>query len=362
MQFGSLDGEGQFVFVLPSVEEPLSKELEEAEAARIREAEEERRRAEAEAERKRQEEAEQRRREEEAKKQQAEAERKRKEEAARRAAEEAEKRRREAVEKQKKAQLKRVGLIPVEGSQIDSASGLPMEVICEKDGAPMVLVPSGEFLIGSADDDPDAYKHEKPQRRVHLEAFYIDEYPVTNEQYAKFIKATGHEKPRYWEDSKWNGPKQPVVGVTWYEAVAYCDWSGKRFPTEAEWEKGARGVDGRRYPWGNDWDGSKVIWDKTSGGKTHPVERDYNTHRSPYGAVDMAGNTWEWAADWYGKEYYRNAQDRNPEGPSSGGGRVLRGGSWYNGNTTFFRAANRTIGQPDDRNSGVSFRCAKASK
>ena len=224
----------------------------------------------------------------------------------------------------------------------------------------MVLVPVGEFLMGSADDDPDAYKDEKPQRRVHLESFYIDKYPVTNEQYAKFIKATGHKNPKDWEDSKWYGPRHPVVGVSWKDAVAYCEWAGKRLPTEAEWEKTVCGLDGRIYPWGSKWEGSKVIWRKNSGGRTHPVDRTYNTHRSLHGAVDMAGNTWEWVADLYGRKYYRNAPDRNPEGPSSGTGRVVRGGSWLSDNPSWFRAAYRFRYRPAITLNFVGFRCAKA--
>ena len=125
-------------------------------------------------------------------------------------------------------------------------------------------------------------------------------------------------------------------------------------------EGGARGVDGRKYPWGNRWDPTKVIWSKNSGGKTHPVDRTYNTHRSPYGAVDMSGNVWEWVSDWHAKDYYRSAPERNPKGPASGSGRVVRGGSWFNSISTVFRAANRIGSRPDSRLSLMGFRCAKA--
>ena len=119
-------------------------------------------------------------------------------------------------------------------------------------------------------------------------------------------------------------------------------------------------MDGRKYPWGNQWDPSKVIWDKNSGDKTHPVDRTYNTHRSPYGAVDMSGNVWESVGDWFKADYYRTAPDRNPKGPASSSRRVLRGGSWSSDNTSNFRAANRNDWPPDNRGSWVSFRCAKA--
>jgi hypothetical protein len=165
-----------------------------------------------------------------------------------------------------------------------------------------------------------------------------------------------------WANSDFNGPKLPILGITWDEVVAYCDWSGKRLPTEAEWEKAARGVDGRKYPWGNQWDPSKVIRYGNSGGKTHPVDRTYDTHRSPFGAVDMLGNVWQWVQDWYRKDYYRNAPDRNPKGPASGTRRVVRGGSWVNGNPSGFRAATRHVSQPVNWYDGLGFRCAKAPK
>ena len=190
----------------------------------------------------------------------------------------------------------------------------------------MVLVPAGGFIRGSTPQQAETvyresekkyswfkkefFDAEDPQRRIHLDAFYIDKYPVTNGRFRRF----GRPEKDY--GSEFNGAGQPVVGVTWTQASDYCRSAGKRLPTEAEWEKSARGVDGRKYPWGNQWDGSKVIWYKNRGGKTHPVDRTYNTHRSPYGVVDMAGNTWEWVADWYGKNYYANAPDRNPKGPT----------------------------------------------
>ena len=215
----------------------------------------------------------------------------------------------------------------------------------------MVKVPGGGFTMGSNDN----YEREKPQRRVYLDAFYIDKYPVTNARFRRF------GRPDYDAGTKFNGARQPVVGVMWTQARDYCGSVGERLPTEAEWEKAARGVDGRKYSWGNDWaDGSKVIWRKNSGGKMHPVDRTYNTHRSPYGAVDMSGNVWEWVADWYKGDYYQNAPSRNPKGPASGTWRVVRGGSWYFINPTHFRTAARGRDHSVDRGNYLGFRCAKA--
>ena len=215
----------------------------------------------------------------------------------------------------------------------------------------MVMVPAGWFIMGSE----DGYSNEKPRRRVYLDKFFIDKYPVTNARFQRF----GRPKKDY--GSKFSGDRKPVVGVTWFQARDYCKSVGKRLPTEAEWEKAARGVDGRKYPWGGQWDPKKVIRHKNSGGKTHPVDRTYNTHRSPFGAVDMSGNVWNWVQDWYGKDYYRSAPARNPNGAASGTWRVVRGGSWLDYNApSSFRAANRGWDPPDGRFNFLGFRCAKA--
>ncbi len=213
-----------------------------------------------------------------------------------------------------------------------------------------VKVPPGWFIMGSEEFD-----NEKPQRRVYLDEFYIDKYPVTNAEFRRF------GKPEYDAGEKFNSDRQPVVGVTWYQAREYCRSVGRRLPTEAEWEKAARGVDGRTYPWGTgEWDPNRVIWGETSGGKSHPVDRTYNTHESPYGAVDMSGNVWQWVQDWFGADYYRNAPERNPRGPASGKYRVVRGGSWAGVNPSVFRAADRGWFHPDDAYFYLGFRCAKA--
>ncbi len=214
----------------------------------------------------------------------------------------------------------------------------------------MVKVPAGWFIMGSESGSDG----EKPRRRVYLDEFFIDKYPVTNARFRRF------GRPKKDFGSNFNGASQPVVGVTWTQGRDYCKSVGKRLPTEAEWEKAARGLDGRKYPWGNQWDSSKVIWDKNSGDKTHPADRTYNTHRSPYGAVDMSGNVWQWVGDWYAKDYYQNAPSRNPKGPASGSWRVVRGGSWYSINPTNFRAASRGRNLSGLRIGNVGFRCTKA--
>ena len=265
------------------------------------------------------------------------------------------------------------------GKRLAIGAGTPQQI-----GSGLVLVPAGWFIMGG-----NQYTNHKPQRRVYLDAFYIDKYPVTNVRFSRFVEATSHrtdaepgEGGLVWDRSKrkwekksaasWKAPtggdssyrnrlRHPVVQVSWEDARSYCRWAGKRLPTEAEWEKAARGVNGRKYPWGNDWaDGSKVIWGKNSGDETHPVDRTYNTHRSPYGAVDMSGNVWEWARDWFKADYYRSAPARNPKGAASGLWRVVRGGSWSVNNPTVFRAAFRFGDQPGSRNNVLGFRCAKA--
>ena len=247
----------------------------------------------------------------------------------------------------------------------------PPKTIAGADGAPMVLVPAGEFLMGSTESQTSEalsqcnrdynnlcmawqFDIEKPQRRVYLGGFYIDKYPVTN---ARF-RAAGMTPDKDY-GSKFNGSSQPVVGVTWRQARDYCAKVGKRLPSEAEWEKAARGTDGRKFPWGNDWDPDKAIWYMNSDYKPHPVDRSYNTHESPYGAVDMAGNVLEWVQDRYSKDYYRQAPGRNPKGPGSGIARVMRGGSAYNKFAGNLRAALRLWNYAVDKSYSLGFRCAK---
>ena len=187
----------------------------------------------------------------------------------------------------------------------------------------MVLIPAGNFQMGSNDGDDD---DEKPVHIVHIDAFYMDADEVTNAQYRKFMSATGHRKPSYyWNDSAYNQPNQPVVGVDWHDAVAYARWAGKRLPTEAEWEYAARGgLSGKKYPWGDLVGSSQANYNRNVG-KPVPVG---SFEPNGYGLYDMAGNVYEWCADWYDSQYYSNSPSRNPQGPSSGTSRVLRGGGW----------------------------------
>lgn len=217
----------------------------------------------------------------------------------------------------------------------------------------MVLIPAGEFWMGSEDGGAD----EKPRRRVYLDAFRIDKYELTNSQYERFMQATGRAAPNYWNNGSFNGASQPVVGVSWEDGEAYCKWAGKRLPTEAEWEKAARGTDGRKYPWGEQWDSSRANSDESKLGKTAPVG-SYPGGVSPYGGHDMAGNVWEWVADWYDQNYYQRAPGRNPKGADSGQLRVLRGGSWYY-DPSFLRSTFRGRNDPTFRGNRVGFRCAQ---
>jgi len=237
------------------------------------------------------------------------------------------------------------------------------------DDAVMVYIPAGEFIMGSdKSKDNLASDDELPQRNVYLDGYWIYKHEVTVAQYRKFCQDTGQQMPSApswgWQDD------HPIVRVTWSDAGAYCKWASVELPTEAQWEKAARSTDGRIWPWGNEWDASKCNNIVTGPKKTTPVG-SYPAGASPYGLMDMAGNLWEWCADWYDKKYYASAPDRNPPGPASGTRRVLRGGSWGNVNPFYFRFAVRSVdlpgnfrsavrdwNYPDGRSSIRGFRCA----
>jgi len=218
----------------------------------------------------------------------------------------------------------------------------------------MIEIPAGEFAMGSNDAND-----QKPIHKVYLDAYYIDKYEVTVGQFRKFCSATGNSMP---DQPSWNqGDNYPVVKVTWEDASSYASWAGKRLPTEAEWEKAARGPEGRKYPWGDSWDANKCNngEDNSPDGyaNTSPVG-SFPQGASPYGVMDMAGNVWEWCADWYDKNYYKKSPSRNPTGPSSGSLRVLRGGAWDN-SQYFCRSVDRHSTIPQCSLSRQGFRCVR---
>jgi eukaryotic-like serine/threonine-protein kinase len=233
----------------------------------------------------------------------------------------------------------------------------------EKDGMQMVYVPAGEFTMGSSEGDSD----EAPVHKVTLDAYYIDKYEVTNAQYQQCVQAGACDQSYCADDSTYNGAQQPVVGVTWYDANDYCQWAGARLPTEAEWEKAARGMGGWTYPWGNETATCDyAVMDDGSGNGCGRGNAAWDVGSkpagaSPYGALDMAGNVWEWVADWYDSNYYDSSPRENPTGPSDGSYRVLRGGSWLSSDY-YVRAANRSNAYPVNRGSYVGFRCARSSQ
>jgi formylglycine-generating enzyme required for sulfatase activity len=196
--------------------------------------------------------------------------------------------------------------------------------------------------------------NEYPQRRVYLDAYRIDKYPVSNNEYSG--PKTQEYKPPFSKG------RHPTVGISWFQAMKFCRSRGKRLPTEAEWEKAARGAKGNKYPWGNRWDPSRLVWAKNSGDQTHPVDRKTLNHTSPYGVVDMMGNVMEWVADWYQEDYYKKGPDKNPKGPKKGKMRVIRGGSWYTDDPWDLDAADRQRVVPDFWDDDIGFRCAKNAR
>jgi formylglycine-generating enzyme required for sulfatase activity len=223
-----------------------------------------------------------------------------------------------------------------------------------KDGAEMIFIPAGNFIMGSDNGATD----EKPQHTVYLDGYWIYKTAVTVGQYKKFCAATGNKMPGAppwgWIDT------HPMVNVSWDDAKAYCGWAGVSLPTEAQWEKAARGIDGREYPWGNDFDKSRLQASSAKYGDANSTAAvgSFPSGASPWGALDMAGNVWEWCSDWYDENYYKSAPNKNPTGPLSGQARVLRGGSWYFNYPYFFRASFRYWLTPADWFNLNGFRCA----
>jgi serine/threonine-protein kinase len=229
--------------------------------------------------------------------------------------------------------------------------GESMDILIEnpKDGTLLVLIPEGEFLAGGPGSDEGGGLFP-----VRLPTYYLALHPVTNAQYERFVRETGQH--RDWKPRA--GPDHPAVNVSWEDAQAYCRWANLRLPTELEWEKGARGVDGREYPWGNEWDESKFQdpWGRGSE-KTCSVW-SYPEGASPWGLYQMAGNVWEWCEDGYDEEAYARYKRGDLSLPRSGRVGVVRGGSWRSVNADYFRCAYRLHTWPGYRRVNVGFRCA----
>ncbi|MBN1104700.1 MAG: SUMF1/EgtB/PvdO family nonheme iron enzyme [Deltaproteobacteria bacterium] len=218
----------------------------------------------------------------------------------------------------------------------------------------MIMVPAGHFWMGSRVEE-SRNESEKPRHRVLLNTYYIDKFPVTNQSYRRFVKETGCPEPPHWADPQFNHPLQPVVGVSWQEAEAYAQWANKRLPTEAEWEKAARGPEGFIYPWGNQFAAGKANVDYTMN-QTSQVGR-FPGGASAYGCQDLIGNVWEWCADWFEEKYYGSSPSQNPQGPKKGQKRVIRGGAW---DTISFNCRNafRFFAGPASKARNIGFRCA----
>jgi len=265
-----------------------------------------------------------------------------------------------------------------------STSAVGSTMVSDKDGMVLVYVPAGRFLMGIGDEQKNVllkqhyywyqtwFITEQPQHTVSLDAFWIDQTEVTNAQYAKCVAAGACSEPHdsssythtdgYYDISDF--ADYPVIYVDWDMAKSYCYWAGRRLPTEAEWEKAARGTDGRIYPWGNKQancdlanfdvsdDGSEICVGDTEKVGSHP------DGASPYGALDMVGNVSEWVADWFLDVYYDQSPDTNPRGPSSGWERVFRGGSWYTG-SWYSRSSSRDMYVSDYNEGDLGFRCAR---
>ena len=247
------------------------------------------------------------------------------------------------------------------------------------DGMEMLFVPDDTFMMGSTDEDTDAEDNEKPAHEVALDAFWLDSTEVTNAQYVAFLNEMGNQEEEgvTWLDSADDDVRieeidgvfqaqdgfadHPVVEVSWYGAQAYCNWVGTdvistTLPTEAQWEYAARGSTATIYPWGDEFDGTLLNYSGNNDfDRTAPVG-SFPDGASWVGALDMAGNVWEWTADWYDANYYEDSPTENPIGPDEGTYKVLRGGSWYN-SQPFVRSASRNYYTPDFTNSDFGYRC-----
>ena len=265
------------------------------------------------------------------------------------------------------------GLLAAEPQAGQNGQHTGVETIKGQDGAPMILISGGPFTMGSNDGLPS----ERPEHSVTLDSYYIDQYEVSMQLYGAFLLAAKHDAPSTWDDeAATTVGDRPAVGMGWTDAAAYCAWAGKRLPTEAEWEKAARGTDGRRYPWGHMQpfvdiaNYNRGVWVSeavTVVGVADGVEGMSVRHglkdggKSPYGLHHMAGNAAEWVSDWYDREYYAKSPDTNPTGPPTGEKKVLRGGSWAD-LPVALRVSARMSAEQDFQDRTIGFRCAKDAK
>jgi sulfatase modifying factor 1 len=223
----------------------------------------------------------------------------------------------------------------------------------------MVLIPAGEFTMGKNTANPTDWQ---PEHKVQIDAFYMDQYEVTNKQYYEFCKATNNQLPELWGQSLYkcslDYPDNPVVGVSFFDADKYARWVGKRIPTEAEWEYASRGgLPASFFPWGDQTDSTKANY-----GKKYKSTLKVGTFKpNGFGLFDISGNVWEWTSDNYGDDYYSNSPNQNPKGPVTGRFKVIRGGSWHSG-AMCIQTYYRNGLSPSWIDFGVGFRCAKSIK
>jgi len=221
----------------------------------------------------------------------------------------------------------------------------------------MIFIPEGYFQMGTSSGKED----EAPLHFVYTKAFFIDKHEVSNARYMEFVEATDYEKPEFWEDKTLNLPDHPVIGVSWHDAMAYAKWKKRRLPTEAEWEKSARGNDDRLWPWGGKFDKGfffyfvNIFGEDDNYKKTAPINY-YQSGASPFGVLNMSGNVWEWCLDWYDENFYRVSPELDPQGPPGKGTyKVLRGGSYLN-SIDGVQVVRRSRNRPHIRNEIYGFR------